>query len=94
MEKRFRENKNMQILGQIEELTGKTVSAEERVAIMRGADEIDLVHSGLEETMISATREIMEIWKQNPTIPDMRTAAYVNAINKVATSYMELGIFP
>ena len=34
------------------------------------------------------------LWKKNPTIPDMRTAAYVNAINKVAISYMELGIFP
>jgi glutamate dehydrogenase (NAD(P)+) len=94
MEKRFRENKNMHILMQLEELTGRQVSAEERATILRGADEIDLVHSGLEETMISATREIMDIWNANPTIPDMRTAAYVNAINKVANSYMELGIFP
>ena len=94
MEKRFRENKNMHILMQLEELTGRQVSPEERAAITRGADEIDLVHSGLEETMISATREIMDIWNANPTIPDMRTAAYVNAINKVANSYMELGIFP
>jgi glutamate dehydrogenase (NAD(P)+) len=53
-----------------------------------------LVYSGLEETMIGATVEIMMIWKENPSIPDMRTAAYVNAINKVATSYNELGIFP
>jgi glutamate dehydrogenase (NAD(P)+) len=94
MEKRFRENKNTHVLAQLEELTGKKVSDEERAIIMRGADEIDLVHSGLEETMISATREIMAIWESNPEIPDMRTAAYVNAINKVATSYMELGIFP
>ena len=94
MEKRFRENKNMHILMQLEELTGRQVSPEERATILRGADEIDLVHSGLEETMISATREIMDIWNANPTIPDMRTAAYVNAINKVANSYMELGIFP
>lgn len=94
MEKRFRENKNLHLLGQIEQLTGKSVSDEERRFIMRGADEIDLVHSGLEETMISATREIMDIWNANPEIPDMRTAAYVNAINKVATSYVELGIFP
>lgn len=94
MEKRFRENRNLHILSQLEELTGKSVSAEERAIIMRGADEVDLVHSGLEETMISATREIMDIWNRNPAIPDMRTAAYVNAINKVATSYMELGIFP
>jgi glutamate dehydrogenase (NAD(P)+) len=61
---------------------------------MRGAEEIDLVHSGLEETMIGATREIMDIWNAHPEIPDMRTAAYVNAINKVAVSYTELGIFP
>lgn len=94
MEKRFRENKNLHLLGQIEQLTGKTVSDEERNIIMRGADEVDLVHSGLEETMIGATREIMNIWNANPAIPDMRTAAYVNAINKVATSYVELGIFP
>lgn len=94
MEKRFTENMNNHILGQIEELTSKQVSAKERDFIMHGAEEVDLVRSGLEETMITATREIMEIWKSNPTIPDMRTAAYVCAINKVGTSYAELGIFP
>jgi len=94
MEKRFTENMNNHILGQIEELTGKEVSGKERSFILHGPEEVDLVHSGLEETMITATREIMEIWKNNPEIPDMRTAAYVCAINKVGTSYAELGIFP
>ena len=94
MEKKFTENLNSHILSQIEELSGKKVSTAERNFIMHGPDEVDLVHSGLEETMIAATREIMEIWKSNPDIPDMRTAAYVNAINKVANSYSELGIFP
>ena len=94
MEKRFTENLNSHILSQMETLTGKEVSEKERTLILHGADEVDLVHSGLEETMVSATREIMEIWLSNPEIPDMRTAAYVNAINKVATSYTELGIFP
>jgi glutamate dehydrogenase (NAD(P)+) len=94
LEKRFAENLNGHILGQIEELSGKTVSKRERDFIMHGPEEQDLVHSGLEETMITATREIMQIWKDNPSIPDMRTAAYVSAINKVATSYNELGIFP
>ena len=92
--KRFDENMNHHILGQIEELTGKIVSEKEREFIMHGADEVDLVRSGLEETMITATREIMDIWHSNVDIPDMRTAAYVCAINKVATSYAELGIFP
>ena len=94
MEKRFTENLNTHILAQIEGLTGKSVSDGERKFIMHGPEEVDLVHSGLEETMITATREIMAIWLGNPAIPDMRTAAYVNAINKVATSYGELGIFP
>lgn len=94
MEKRFTENLNGHILGQIEELTGKKVSDKERGFIMHGPEEVDLVHSGLEESMISATREIMDIWRSNPEIPDMRTAAYVSAINKVGTSYAELGIFP
>lgn len=94
MEKRFTENMNHHILGQIEELTGKQVTDKERSFILHGPEEVDLVHSGLEETMITATREIMDIWKSNPAIPDMRTAAYVCAINKVGTSYTELGIFP
>jgi len=94
MEKRFTENQNAHILSTMETLTDKQVSDEERKFIMHGPEEVDLVHSGLEETMISATREIMDIWQSNPAIPDMRTAAYVNAINKVATSYAELGIFP
>ncbi|WP_298391199.1 Glu/Leu/Phe/Val dehydrogenase [Hydrotalea sp.] len=94
LEKRFTENMNSHILTQMESLTGKTVSDAERKFIMHGAEEVDLVHSGLEETMITATQEIIAIWDKNPEIPDMRTAAYVCAINKVATSYNELGIFP
>jgi len=94
MEKRFTENLNELILNQIEGLTGKQVNNKEREVILKGADEIDLVRSGLEETMVAATREIMDLWLKSPDIPDMRTAAYVVAINKVATSYAELGIFP
>ncbi|MES1198060.1 MAG: Glu/Leu/Phe/Val dehydrogenase [Chitinophagaceae bacterium] len=94
LEKRFAENLNAHILGQMEELTGKRVKENAREFIMHGPDEVDLVYSGLEETMISATHEIMNEWKKNPDIPDMRTAAYVVAINKVGTAYAELGIFP
>lgn len=94
LEKRFTENQNKNILNQIENLTGKKVAESHKLLIEHGPDEVDLVNSGLEETMITATREIMECWKLNPEIPDMRTAAYVVAINKVATSYNELGIFP
>ncbi len=94
MEKRFNENMNSHIVAQIEGLAGKKMDDKEREYIVHGADEVDLVYSGLEETMITATHEIMNAWKSNPDIPDMRTAAYVVAINKVGTSYAELGIFP
>ena len=94
MEKRFTENMNAHILGQMEEMTGRRVNTQEKEFIMHGADEVDLVNSGLEETMSAATREIMDCWLANPAIPDMRTAAYTVAINKVGTSYAELGIFP
>jgi len=94
MEKRFTENMNTHILGQMEELTAKKVREDERKFIVHGPDEVDLVRSGLEQTMMEATNEIMNVWRANKDIPDMRTAAYVSAINKVATSYAELGIFP
>ncbi|HMN32768.1 MAG TPA: Glu/Leu/Phe/Val dehydrogenase [Chitinophagaceae bacterium] len=94
MEKRFSENMNSNIITSIENLTGKNVSEAEKKIILRGADEVDLVHSGLEDTMMGSYHEIREIWLKNKKIQDMRTAAFVNSINKVGVSYMELGIFP
>jgi glutamate dehydrogenase (NAD(P)+) len=94
LEKRFTENQNAQMLEQMEELTGKKVSGTQKELMLHGPDEVDLVNSGLEETMIMATHEIIECWKANPTIEDMRTASFVVAINKVGMSYAQLGIFP
>lgn len=94
LEKRFMETQNSNILTQIESMTGNKVSESQRNLLVHGPDEIDLVRSGLEDTMIKATKEILQCWKENPEIKDMRTAAFVVAINKVGTSYTELGIFP
>lgn len=94
MGKRF-EQKNLEnVLGVIEETTGKKLSAEQRKLVARGADEIDIVNSGLEETMVVAYREIHQIWKRDPRIQRLRTAAFISAINKIALAYHELGIFP
>jgi len=94
LEKRFTENQNIGIVDQIEKLTGHQIEESARKKLVHGPDEVDLVYSGLEETMITATREIIECWKSNPGIKDMRTASFVVAINKVATIYGQLGIFP
>jgi glutamate dehydrogenase (NAD(P)+) len=94
VEKRFMENQNANLVSHIEEMTGKKVTDIQKNLLVHGPDEIDLVRSGLEDTMMKATNEILDCWKQNPEIKDMRTAAFVVAINKVGTSYAELGIFP
>jgi glutamate dehydrogenase (NAD(P)+) len=94
LEKRFTENQNIGIVDQIEKLTGHRIEEDARKKLVHGPDEVDLVYSGLEETMITATREIIECWKSNPEITDMRTASFVVAINKVGTIYGQLGIFP
>ena len=59
----------------------------------RGADEIDLVNSGLEETMTKAYHEIREIKQRHEGI-DLRTASMVSAIDKIASVYKHRGLFP
>jgi glutamate dehydrogenase (NAD(P)+) len=92
--KRFEEAAFDRMLTAVEKSTGREFPPEERRRIARGADEIDLVNSGLEETMIGAYRQLRELMRQDDRVKDLRTAAFLNALRKVATSYLELGIFP
>jgi glutamate dehydrogenase (NAD(P)+) len=92
--KRFEEGASERMVTAIEKATGRDFAPEERRRIARGADEIDLVNSGLEETMVLAYRQLREMMREDARIPDLRTAAFLNALRKVATSYLELGIFP
>lgn len=94
MEKRYRRKMNENILKTIEQASGSKVTDAQTGLIQRGADERDLVYSGLEETMITAYDQIREVWKTVDGVDDLRTAAFVVAINKVAVSYQNLGIFP
>ncbi len=93
MDKRFSENQNTQILQSVEALTGKKVTDIERRQILHGPDEVDLIYSGLEDTMIDSYHEIRDMML-TLGINDMRTAAFVVSINKVGVAYEELGIFP
>ena len=94
MEKRFHEMSNMELIRAVEKSTGKPLDSKERIVLTHGADEIDLVRSGLEETMMFAYNEIREIKKQDKRIEDLRTAAFVSGIRKLGVSYQALGIFP
>lgn len=94
MEKRFNQRQFDLILGQVEGLTGKHVTTRDRRIIARGADEIDLVRSGLEETMINSYQEVRELMKRRKKIENMRTAAFVTALLKISSDYQAMGIFP
>ena len=92
MERRFEENSMRKMLLGVEDLVGKRFTEDLFNKIAHGADERDLVDSGLEDTMITSYNEIKEIRDRHSI--DLRTAAFVSAINKIGHSYEQLGIFP
>ena len=94
MEKRFNQNAFSNLVDLVERQTGKTIGEKERSVLVKGADEIDLVRSGLEETMITAYYQMREIRKRKKKVEDLRTAAFVSAIGKISSDYLSLGIFP
>ncbi|MES2809687.1 MAG: Glu/Leu/Phe/Val dehydrogenase [Bacteroidota bacterium] len=92
--RRFEENSNLNLVNMVEGITGLSLSPEQRSSIIKGASELELVNSGLEDTMIRSYQEIREVWKNNEKIDTLRTAAMVGAINKIAVSYQNLGVWP
>ncbi len=94
MGKRLEEGNNRRIVKAIEESSNTKLPEHQRELLIHGGEEIDLVRSGLEETMVFAFNEIREIKKQNPAIPDLRMASFINGINKLVASYESFGVFP
>ena len=94
MQKRFEEGAYSRLLAAVEDVTGRKFTPSEIDRLTHGASEEDLVNSGLEETMISAYHPIREVWKQHGGKANLRTAGMIVAIDKVAASYEQLGIFP
>jgi glutamate dehydrogenase (NAD(P)+) len=93
MNKRFDEASLTRIVHEIEQLAGQKFGDAERNLLTRGADEYDLVDSGLEESMITAYEQITAL-RDEHNLDDLRTAAFVNAINKIGIMYEQMGIFP
>lgn len=94
LEKRFDENMYAEIIQIIENMSGKRITEMEKSIILKGPDEVDLIYSGLEDTMIGSYQEIRDIYAHTDGVEDLRTAAFICAINKVGVAYEELGIFP
>ncbi len=94
MEKRLDEIYRERLVSTIEQATKMPVPDKARRELLQGAEEVDLVNSGLEGTMQNAYREIREALVSDDRLHDLRTAAFAVAIRKVARTYMELGVFP
>jgi glutamate dehydrogenase (NAD(P)+) len=94
IEKRFDQQRTEDLVRVVEEMTGKALSPLEKIQVSRGAEEVDLVRSGLEETMITAYQQIRQIMIEHPDVADLRTAAFMSAILKISSDYLNLGIFP
>jgi glutamate dehydrogenase (NAD(P)+) len=92
LDRRLEEARGRQVVRLIEEMTGKSVPKALASPLLAGASEIDLVRSGLEDTTRLAYNQIRDIRRSRRNVSDYRTAAYVSALEKIANTYLQLGI--
>ena len=92
LQRRYDETRAMHTLTALESITGHQVPDWMRKEIVQGASELDLVRSGLDDTMRTAYQQIVEVMAESDEINDMRTAAYVIAVGKIARWYRMQGI--
>lgn len=93
MERRYDERRGQRMTEALESMTGSKLPAIVRDELVRGADELDLVRSGLDDTMRLAYQQISEERHGNEHISDFRTAAYAVAIKKISRSYLDIGVY-
>ena len=92
MERRFDEMRGRKVIEAMEAVWGQEVPVAVRQELTRGANELDLVRSGLDDTMRKAYQDIREVRLRRNGIEDLRTAAFVLAIEKIAASYQQMGL--
>ena len=92
MERRREESRHRLLLEGIEQISEREFPADLKAAYLSGASEIDLVRSGLDDTMRGSYQTMHEVWRSRSDVPDLRTAAYLVAIDRIAASYASLGI--
>ncbi len=93
MERRHDEMRGAQMLKVIESMTGEKTTDWMQAEMVRGADELDLVRSGLDDTMRNSYQQLKEVLDSHEEITDFRTAAYVVAVQKLVRSYIDIGVY-
>ena len=91
MTRRHEEFRGQRMVEALEMLTGQTLPEEYRKDLTNGVGELDLVRSGLDDTMRNAYQEISSIYHSNDGVSDFRSASFVSALQKIARTSMEMG---
>ncbi|MGB0439037.1 MAG: Glu/Leu/Phe/Val family dehydrogenase [Paracoccaceae bacterium] len=96
MQRRQEEARHQLVINELERLSdlvpGWEPSASFKAKYLRGADELELVRSGLDDTMRIAFQSMREVWHGRDDVHDLRTAGYLVAIERVAESYRAKGL--
>ena len=97
MQRRQEESRHQLIVDELERLSSDsslnwTLSPDFKQKYLKGAGELELVRSGLDDTMRGAYQAMHEVWRTRDDVTDLRTAAYIVAIDRVAKSYKAKGL--
>ncbi|MBW2495653.1 MAG: Glu/Leu/Phe/Val dehydrogenase [Deltaproteobacteria bacterium] len=89
MDRRLAETRTQSAMDVLEYIHGEAIPEPLARGMRKEMDELNLVRSGLDDTMRGAHRQIRELWRSRDDVPDLRTAAFMVAIEKVARYYSE-----
>lgn len=97
MGKRQEEAQHLLLINELERLSsdrelGWELSPDFKSRFLRGAGEIELVRSGLDDTMRSAYQAMRTVWHGRDDVEDLRMAAYLVSIDRIAGSYRAKGL--
>ena len=97
MGRRQEESRHQLIVDELERISRDTsinwtLSPDFKDKYLRGAGELELVRSGLDDTMRIAYDSMAKVWHERADVTDLRTAAYLVSIGKVAASYQAKGL--
>ncbi|MCF6445128.1 Glu/Leu/Phe/Val dehydrogenase [Nereida sp. MMG025] len=97
MQRRQEEARHQLIVDELERLSKHlgdqwSMTPDFKQKYLRGADELELVRSGLDDTMRIAYQAMRDVWHGRDDVEDLRTAAYLVSIDKVAKSYQAKGL--
>ncbi len=97
MQRRQEEGRHELLVQELERLSqdkqlGWTLSPGFKTKYLRGAGELELVRSGLDDTMRAAYNAMREVWHGRQDVEDLRVAAYIVSISRIASAYQSKGL--